>query len=94
MRVVAGTNQPAPVTLVRGPASRTLPPTEDRTAARETLDELRMQDRAWRRAPRSGKSAAQAAFVEAVKRATAVSGSPEDKLEPVKYQSLRMLRKA
>ena len=70
---------------------------DNKTAAQAILDELRMKYRAWRIAPGSGKAAAQAAFVEAGKRATTVlaeSGSAEDKLEFVKYQRSRMLRKA
>jgi hypothetical protein len=70
---------------------------DNKTTAQAILDELHMKYRAWRITPGSGKAAAQAAFVEAGKRATTIiaeSGSPEDKLEFVKYQRSRMLRKA
>jgi hypothetical protein len=70
---------------------------DNETAAQKMLDEMRTKYRAWRITPGSGKAAAQAAFVEAGKRATTIiaeSGSTEDKLEFVKYQRSRMLRKA
>jgi hypothetical protein len=70
---------------------------DNNTAAQTMLAEMRRNYRAWRVAPGSGKAAAQAAFFEARERATKVlaeSGSPEDKLEFVKYQSSRLVRKA
>jgi hypothetical protein len=70
---------------------------DNKTTSQKMLDEVRKKYRAWRTTPGSGKAVAQAAFVEAVKRANTVlaeSGSSEDKLEFVKYQSSRMLRKA
>jgi putative SOS response-associated peptidase YedK len=70
---------------------------DNKTASQKMLDEVRKKYRAWRTTPGSGKAMAQAAFVEAVKRADTVlaeSGSSEDKLEFVKYQRSRMVRKA
>jgi hypothetical protein len=70
---------------------------DNKTASQQRLDEVREKYRAWRTTPGSGKATAQAAFVEAVKRANTVleeSGSPEDRMEFAKYQRSRMLRKA
>ena len=70
---------------------------DNKTAAKTALDDVKRTFLAWRRTPGSGKAVAHAAHIEAVKRAKvclAESGSPEDKLEFVKYDRTRMLKEA